>query len=185
MRKGRPMKIPVLLAILTLSVALTAAPILPLQKKLPDEIRCLAGIHRVSLTFAPLPKAMRSAGVSENRLRAIVNERLQEAWIKVVEDPSIMPQLVVSMRTADEVDVRGVEAFALTIDVQQRVAVLRIERNNQMMLPTATFAGVAVAEEAQVVAAVERKCRSVVDSMLRAFNRAQDHKRLESRPSGE
>ena len=164
-----------------LPVVLKAGPTLPVKNRLPDEIRCLSGIHRVSLAFAPLPRNLREAGINEDALRGIIEERLGQAQIVIEDDQTVKPWVVVSLRSAAEPDLPDVLAIALTLELHQDVAVLRLEKDNRMTLPTTTFAGITVARADQIRRAVDHRFRSLVNTMLRSFNQARDERRSRRR----
>ena len=157
---------PLVAFVAVLPVVLKAVPILPSNDGLPDEIRCLSGIHRVSLAFAPLPEDLRESGVSEDALRAIIEERLGQAQIDIEDDVAVKPRLIVSLRSERVSDLPDVRAIAITVELYQDVALLRFETDNRMTLPTTTFAGITAAHPHTVRVAVGQRFRALADSMV-------------------
>src|SRR5690606_33851547 len=62
----------VLILVTVAAGVVMAAPILPRKPQLPDEVRCLTGLKRVSIAIDPLPQELVAAKVGADRLQAVL-----------------------------------------------------------------------------------------------------------------
>jgi len=153
-----------------LPLALTAAPTFPVRENIPDELRCLQGIDSVSLDVR-VPKTVQSLGVNAEKLRKFIVKKLQEADMSVVDRNPEVPHIEATITTSRSPETTDVVAVVVTLEVKQRVMILRIN-GRPLTLPTTTFVAVAVARKEDVGRAAERQCRDSTDHLLQTMNRA-------------
>ncbi len=173
MNRLRPTMLVAALAVLVAAAAVVsrAAPMLPAQRKVRDEIRCLAGIRRVSLRTNPLPKRLRAVGVTPARLHTIMRDVLKESGLEVAERGTRPMVALTSMLIVDAAmsDTVGV---IMMLDVQQNVSLLRMDA--QMTLPTATIIDKGLATPDDLRDRAEEVCRNTTNLLVRTLQQADD-----------
>lgn len=155
----------VLILVTVAAGVVMAAPILPRKPQLPDEVRCLTGLKRVSIAIDPLPQELVAAKVGADRLQAVLREELVRAGFEVV-DENITPRLIVQCFTV--VDPANPETIGVTtlLGVNQEVLLKRLDQ--EMTLPVATVVTTAMGKRSDLPRVAESEVRRVV-SMLETF----------------
>ncbi len=131
----------VFIAALGVGFYAVAAPSLPVDKNISEEILCLQKITEVRIAIDPLPADVRAAGVRSENLMEIMKARLDDAGIKVTDAPKTT-RLVLKCLTLRDSKQPNTVAVIFFLDVQQRVTIERL--NAQMTLPTTTVLGTAL-----------------------------------------
>ncbi len=163
----------------TLPLALSAGPVFPVREQIPDELRCLQGIDSVSLDVARMPKTVRSMGLNAETLRKIIARRLKEADKHIVERNPEVPHIEATVSISRTRKTADVVAVLVTLEVRQRVLMLRI-KGDPLTLPTTTIVAVAVARKDQIRRAAETQCRDSTDHLIQTIYRATAESRRDS-----
>ncbi len=156
----------VLAVALGISLAGRAAPILPgsAPRDAPDEALSLAGLKRVRIEVLPLPPLLKDAGVRPSNLRQLLIVPLEEAGIKIEEEPDL-PRIVVKVFMATDEQQPQALSIGVVVAVHQRVRVRRLDRS--LVVPTATVTQVAQASRETARDAVERELQVVAHALQR------------------
>ncbi len=125
-------------AVLATTVILCAAPLVPTQPQLPDELRCLNGIERVEIVVDDLTPLLRPRVTSATLTRRWT-EMLEEAGFAVMPpDAPHDARLVLQYFTTKDDTAGACAALTTVISVHQRV---RLERLDEAMtLPVSSVA---------------------------------------------
>ncbi len=140
--------------------SLVAGPIL-FDADVPDELRCLARLERVSIALAPdsrLPKH-----VNGDDLLALVASALEDHGLQV-HDGRDTPRILLHHVLVRDPDVEGTVALTISLALHQRVHLHRLELD--MTLPVATVATSAIGREADLAALYARQAKAAVEDFL-------------------
>jgi len=118
-----------------------AAPIL-FEPDVPDELRCLAGIHDVSVELDP--DSSIPPNVKPHELQALVISILNENGFRVREGRNT-PRMVLYYLLVRNEKVPGVFALTTSLAIQQHVRLHRLEID--LTLPVGTIATTAISQE--------------------------------------
>ena len=110
-----------------------AGPILGKAPKLPGTLHSLSRLKKVKLFIFPVPQALKTAGISEGRIRRVWRERLKAADIQVATGNNV-PTIMLGTDFFVESDMPDVVAILGTLMFQQQVHVKRI--NMDLEVPT-------------------------------------------------
>ncbi|MAE62725.1 MAG: hypothetical protein CMJ18_00510 [Phycisphaeraceae bacterium] len=153
-----------------LPVVIIAAPLLPTRSVIPDEVRSLARIDEVGLEVWRLPRSLRGAGVDERRIRSILERGLNDAGIRVTQDHTT-PRIVVKFWPATDSKLPDVIAIVLTLDIHQRIAMMRLDQE-QMTLPTTSVIARAITTKDKRGGVLMKKVGDATDLLVNALTEA-------------
>lgn len=158
-------------AVLLIAMAwpLRAAPFVPEQPQLPDELLSLAGLDHVQLHLLDLPPSLTRAGLTKARLRAICVERFARDGIEVEDDPQL-PGLDLWFKEVRDPGHPRMLCIITVISVAQPVQVPRLDR--QMTVPTACFVGGTMTDDEELSEALLRELAMRCGNVARAIKRA-------------
>lgn len=129
----------------------------------PDELKCLADLRRVSLYVNTLPKQLRDAGMTAQGVQEAAHKQLTDAGFEIIEDPSA-PMLVFTALALVDPTVPDSIAFVVFIDVKQKVLIYRLERD--MVVPTATLSAHGVKRVRSIKEGVEERFEFTVAQFI-------------------
>ncbi len=141
-----------------------AAPFRPRRVKVPDEVRSLKGIRRVSVQVDPLLGAIGAAGVQRKEIRSLMISRLRAGSIEVVEDDET-PRLVLKCLPLNNPKIPDTTAVVMFLQIKQDVQLNRL--NEPMILPTTTILGPALTKRDDLGDAVKEQCSFVIDNFIK------------------
>ncbi len=131
MVKTWPMSILICLAaVLALSGAARAEPIIPKKAKIEARLRVLADLRRFSLGEIELPSEGTAHGLTSKAVRVRWTALFRRNGFEIVKPTEGVPELSVFMRTTTEKSLPGAVAFCSALRVTQ---VVRVERLNESM----------------------------------------------------
>ncbi len=129
-----------------------AAPILPAQSSISDEVLSLSQIREVRLEVDPLPKELIDAGARDTSYTKLVHDVLEDAGFEIVDDETL-PVLVNRVIIAKDADHPNTLAIHQVIAVRQSVLVDRLGRH--LTVPTATISDVELSTRSRAAKTLE------------------------------
>lgn len=152
-------------------IALTAwaAPILARRAPLPGDILSVRDMHRARLNVEPLPRALVTAGVTEDKIRILLTNKLHEGGLTIGNDPDL-PQLNFRARLVNDAEDEERVALVFLLEAQQRVKLYRL--GEDLRVPTYTGGAMAVTDRAHLVEVATSKAREVASAMVGAVRHA-------------
>ena len=143
----------------------SAGPFVPRKSVLPEELRCLAHIGKVSIHVEPLPPALADA-ITAGALADMAREMVVNANIGVADDEAPKtPRLVLHCMTIEDELTPQTMGIIFFLDVRQQVHVVRLDE--RMTLPTTTFVSRALAAPDQLGSIVRERCRIVTRKFVK------------------
>jgi hypothetical protein len=128
-----------------LAISVIAAPMVggAAHDQLPDEILSLSQIKKVRVQFPEsLPEDLIKAGMTNERFQTLAKKRLSNAGIELVETGDV-PVLLIKAITITDPSIREATALIFFCDVQQRIKLIRLDR--ELEVPTCTAIAYATA----------------------------------------
>ena len=145
----------IILAVTTLCAAglITAAPLVPVKRKAPDEVRCLSALTSLRVSIDEIPEWIRQD--ERERLTALFRQAIQNQGFVVVEDADV-PRLALQYTTAIDPDAVP-DGMALTtlIAIHQGVKLLRLD--DEMTLPVASIVSTSIGKKVHISKLMERE----------------------------
>lgn len=165
MRTSRRSVVPVFAAVVILSFALgvLAAPFLPRAGDVSGEIRSLAGLQHVNLSFARLPGQLSQAGVAITELRDQTRRLLGHAGVAVVEDREV-PTLELQVLLIEGGVFPEAIVFCYRLRLLQETRVLRIKED--LTVPTYEHVVFGLTDRAKIAIQAREGARLIVEEFL-------------------
>ena len=146
----------------TYAITTWAGPMTEQRASLSDELLGLAKMRRISLRIRLLPHEMRNAGLTQKKLERVVKEQLTDAGFQIVDDDTT-PRLVLTPLILTNENVHDTIGFIVYFDIQQRVRILRLDK--EYVVPTATLSAHGIAKRATL----SKSVRESVEETIRKF----------------
>ncbi len=158
-----------------------AAPIMPDETKLPDEMRALAQLEQIHLIFDRLPQALVRRGLMQADVERRVRQRMNEEGFKLVENDDV-PRLVVILRAMQDDTAPGVLGYTVFLELRQAVRVVRLD-DTKLELPTANVMTYGMKQDDGVAAGAIRSLNFALNQFMQFANTATHSREVEQRKS--
>lgn len=153
-----------------LSLAVRAAPVLPLAPKLPDQMRSLAAVQRLRIAVDPLPPPLQKIGITGESIRQRWRDHLAEAGYKVADPNDDAPKLNLRIMYLTDPDVAGAIAYACVLTLEQSARIGLAEE--PLNVPTFLTVVMGLEAEERVKSSVYRSARDALRQFMDVQKRA-------------
>jgi hypothetical protein len=131
--------------------------------QIPDEILSLANVKQVRVEFENLPADLQKAGMTSERFQTFAKKKLTDAGIELVTTGDV-PVLMIKAVTITDPSVPEATALIFFCDVQQRIKVMRIDR--ELNVPTCTAIAYATARRDKLGEMADRQADLVMTRLI-------------------